>query len=334
MRGMRLDAPHRWHLAELPDPVPERAEVVVDVVACGVCGTDLHTLAGTNPTVVLPVTPGHEFIGTVREVGAAVTDLAPGTRVAVDPSRSCGACRFCRGGHANLCPDKGGYGSRYPGGLAAKVAVRRDACVEVPAGVSWRAAVLAEPLACVLHGIERVGPVLGSRALVLGGGTIGLLVAAVLGRAGARVTVSEPVERRRGVAAELGVRDLTTPDALDRAARWDVVVDASGVASVIELGGTLLDRGGTLLIMGVAEPGDRISIAPATVNWHELNIIGSASINATFARAVDLLTHLGTDLERIVTAEFAIGDLAAAFAAVRARDAIKVVVLPNGVPTW
>jgi threonine dehydrogenase-like Zn-dependent dehydrogenase len=254
--------------------------------------------------------------------------------VAVDPSRSCGACRFCRGGRANLCPRKGGHGSRYPGGLAAAVAVRREECVPVPAGVSWRAAVLAEPLACVLHGVDRLGPVLGLRVLVLGGGTVGLLVAAVLRRAGGEVTVCEPVAARRGVATDLGVTDVITPELLDRADRWDVVVDASGVASVIELGSTLLDRGGTLLIMGVTGPGDRISLTPATVNWQEHTIIGSASINATFEKAVGMLPVLGPDLERLVTARFGLDHVADALAAVRAMSAIKVVVLPNGDPRW
>jgi NADPH2:quinone reductase len=329
MKAVVLSGPASWSIEEADEPVPGEHEVVLDVAACGLCGTDLHTLAGTNPTVRYPITPGHEFVGTVSAVGRSVDDLAVGDRVAVDPSRSCGVCELCLGGRANICRKKGGYGARYPGGFAQRVAVRRESCVRLPDGLGWRRAVLAEPLACVLHAAERIGPVAGKSALVLGGGTIGLLCATVLQASGATVTVSEPLATRRAIGERLGIPEVIGAIEPGTERRWDVVVDASGVARVIELGVGLVDRGGTLAIMGVADPDDRVQFSPHAVNWQELTIIGSTSINHTFAAAVDFLARTPADLGAIVTTVSALERFGDALDAVRGREALKVLVTPD-----
>src|SRR4051794_19994251 len=115
MRALQLTAPDTWHIGEVPEPTPQDDEVVIEVAGCGMCGTDLHTIAGGNPLVRFPAIPGHEFGGTVVAVGANVDWLRSGDRVVVDPSRFCGHCEQCLAGRPNLCPEKGGYGSRYPG---------------------------------------------------------------------------------------------------------------------------------------------------------------------------------------------------------------------------
>jgi 2-desacetyl-2-hydroxyethyl bacteriochlorophyllide A dehydrogenase len=325
MKAIVLNRPEDWEVREVADPAPAADEVVINVVACGLCGTDLHTLAGDNPMARYPVTPGHEFVGVVSAVGQKAHGIHVGDRVAVDPSRSCGRCRLCLGGHANLCEDKGGYGSRYQGGLAERIAVRGEACVRLSDQISWRAGLLAEPLSCVLNGVRRVGEVLGRSLLVLGGGTIGLTAGACFAAAGADVLVSEPIASRRAMAVTLGLRAVA-PDQLDPLARWDVVVDASGVPEVITAGIDLVGRGGTFLLMGVAPGAARISISPQRLNMWEIRIIGSSSVNMTFGAAVEMLELRGDVFAPLVTDLYGLGDFADALTAVRRRDAIKVAV--------
>lgn len=330
MKAVTVESAREWRLGEVPDPIVSGREVRLDIAGCGLCGTDLHTLAGDNPTVRYPITPGHEFVGTVVALGDAVRDLRLGDRVAVDPSRSCEMCDLCLSGRAHLCARKGGYGARYPGGFASGVVVREQSCVVIPDQLDWNQAVLSEPLACVLHGIRRLGPVLSKRALVLGGGPVGLLAGYVLAAGGARVTLSEPVASRRSAAAAVGLAEaVVDPSELDLDQRWDVVIDATGVAEVIEQGAGLLARGGTLLIMGVAPADARISISPALVNWQELTIVGSTSIRHTFADAVRFLGDAPDDLGGLVTHVVELDRFDEAVELARSREAVKVVVRPD-----
>ncbi len=332
MKAILLTEPGCWSLTEVPDPTPAPDEVVVEVAACGICGTDLHTLNGTNPLVRYPVIPGHEFAGTVLAVGPAVTKHKVGDRVAVDPSRSCGACWNCRSGWPNLCPDKGGHGSRVPGGFAQYVAAREESCVSLSTDLPWSAAALAEPLACVLHGIDRIGPALGKSALVYGAGAIGVLAAGLLTRAGGQVHVVDPVGGPRHDAARAwGVTDVSAglnqddaPDPL-----WDIVVDATGVPSAMEDGFRRLRRAGTMLLLGVASPDARIELSPYAVNWQELTIVGSMAVRHSFQRAVELLTTMAAPVESIVTHTLPLERFADALQLVKSRDAVKVQIAPS-----
>ncbi|WP_270886079.1 alcohol dehydrogenase catalytic domain-containing protein [Pedococcus sp. 5OH_020] len=328
MRALQLNAPDQWTIGEVPEPRPAPGEVLIDVVGCGVCGTDLHTLAGGNPLVRLPAIPGHEFGGTVAAVGARVDWLNVGERVVVDPSISCDHCARCFEGRPNLCPDKGGYGSRYPGGFAQKTAVRATSCVKIPDEMPWEVALLAEPLSCVLHGIDRLGTATGEDAVVLGAGPIGLLTALVLRHVGTEVAVVERSDVRRAVADKLGfdtvvssVGELARPDTA-------VVVDATGVPAAIEDGFNTLRRGGSMLLMGVAKQGSRVSLDPHRINWHELTIVGSTAVNSTFGRAVDLLARMGDQTEPLVTHSVPLEEFGQALDLVRSQGALKVLVRP------
>lgn len=328
MRALRLTAPNQWSIEDVPEPQPADDEVLIRVAGCGVCGTDLHTLAGGNPLVRFPVIPGHEFGGTVTATGADVGWLEVGDRVVVDPSRSCEHCEHCLAGRRNLCPNKGGYGSRFPGGFAALSAVRAASCVKIPTGMAWEVALLAEPLSCVLHGMDRLGDAAGNDAIVVGAGPIGLLSALVLRHVGTEVAVVERSSSRRAMAEKLGfnvvgetVRELGWSDAA-------VVVDATGVPQAIEEAFTMLRRGGTLLLMGVAKPGSVISLDPHRLNWQELAVLGSTAVNATFGRAVDMLQRLGDQTEPIVTHNVRLDDFDQALDLVRSQAALKVLVRP------
>ena len=184
MRALVLDRPGSFRVADVPDPVPEADQIVVRVECCGICGTDLHILAGEFPPTPYPITPGHEFAGIVVARGAdARPDLPVGTRVAVDPSLYCGYCRRCRAGRDNLCENWAAIGDTVNGAFAEFVAVPAVNAYRLPDQLDGQLGAMVEPLACAVHGIRRLGllgPVSAEPTVVIGAGTMGLMMLQLL----------------------------------------------------------------------------------------------------------------------------------------------------------
>ena len=158
MRALVLDHPGSFRVADVPDPTPQADQVVVRVECCGICGTDLHILAGEFPPTPYPITPGHEFAGIVVARGADVRpDLPIGARVAVDPSLYCGYCRRCRAGRDNLCENWAAIGDTVNGAFAEFVAVPAVNAYRLPDHLDGQLGAMAEPLACAVHGMRRLG---------------------------------------------------------------------------------------------------------------------------------------------------------------------------------
>ncbi|WP_188674728.1 alcohol dehydrogenase catalytic domain-containing protein [Subtercola lobariae] len=315
-------------MGDTAEPVASANEVVVDIAGCGICGTDLHSLSGGNAFLRFPAVPGHEFGGWISEVGDEVSWLRVGDRVIVDPTRTDEHCKFCRSGRANLCPEKGSYGSRHPGGFAEKVAVRASNCVKIPDGMPWEVALLAEPLGCVLHGIDRLGDAVGGDAVVFGAGPIGLLVAIALRYNGAEVAIVERSEMRRGLAGRLGFEIVVDAVGALPRANYPVVVDATGVPAAIEDAFRVVGRGGSMLLMGVAEQGSLVRIDPYRINWQELTILGSSAINHTFFRSLEMLGRIGDQVSQLVTHNVPLEDFGRALDLTRSQSALKVLIRP------
>jgi 2-desacetyl-2-hydroxyethyl bacteriochlorophyllide A dehydrogenase len=284
-------------VASVPDPAPGPGEVVVKVDYCGICGTDLHILAGEFPPTPYPITPGHEFSGVVVAVGPSVKpDIREGARVAVDPSLFCGYCRRCRAGRDNLCENWAAIGDTVNGAFAEYVAVPAVNAYLLPADVDAQSGAMAEPLACAVHGLRRLGPVLGDPVVLVGAGTMGLLLLELLLHAGAGpVTVVDRVGDRLEVARKLGASyTVTDTSALD-GERFEVAIDATGVPSVIESATGLLGRGGRMLVFGVSPAEAMVSVSPFRVYNDEITVTGSMAILRSFGPAVDLLASGAVD---------------------------------------
>ncbi|WP_026454667.1 alcohol dehydrogenase catalytic domain-containing protein, partial [Saccharomonospora iraqiensis] len=205
MRAVVVDEPGTVRVAEVPDPAPGPGEVVVRVGACGICGTDLHIADGHFPPTPYPIVPGHEFAGEVVALGPDVgTARTVGERVAVDPSLFCGACGPCRAGRGNLCADWGATGDTVDGAFAEYVAVPAATCHRMPEGMTDRQGALVEPVSCAVHGLRRIGVEVGERFLVVGAGTMGLILSRLLRASGARVTVVDHDPDRLPRAREQG----------------------------------------------------------------------------------------------------------------------------------
>ena len=324
-------------VAECPIPKLGAHEVLVKVHACGICGTDVHILHGEH-TVKFPVIPGHEFSGEIAEVTPGVTNVKVGDRVTVDPNIVDYTCHYCRRGEIHLCENLTATGVNYDGGFAEYCKVPSVQAYPVPNDVSLDEAAMAEPLACCIHGIDRANIVPGSTVVLLGAGSIGLILLQLAKVSGAGlVIVSEPDERKRELAARFGAEVLLDPRTDDVQAEVtkltgvgaDTVIESAGRLETAQLAIKLARRGGTVLQFGVVSPDKTFAISPYEVYYKELTIRGSFVNPFTHARAVDMLARKQVEVMPLITHRFSLDDAAKAMETAQSRDAVKVLLMPG-----
>lgn len=289
MKAALIESVGKVSLTTVPDPTPGPRDVVVEVAACGLCGTDLHILQGEfAPT--LPIIPGHEFAGEVVGIGKDVTEVAIGDQVAVDPSLYCYECRYCRNGHANMCERWGAIGVSVPGGAAEYAVAPVANCVKLPEHVSTQDAALIEPLSCAVRGYDVMNSVLGARVLIYGSGTMGLMMLELAKRTGASgVDIVDINPERLATARTLGVSAAAvSADELDRPQGWEIVIDATGNAAAIQDGLGRVAKAGTFLQFGVADYATTATIEPYKIYNQEITITGSMAVLHSYERAADL----------------------------------------------
>jgi 2-desacetyl-2-hydroxyethyl bacteriochlorophyllide A dehydrogenase len=330
VRAAIITEPGTVTVGDRPEPTPTPDGVVVRVGACGICGTDLHIADGEFPPSPYPLVPGHEFAGTVTAVGErAPGGLRPGDRVAVDPSLFCGHCGYCRAGRGNLCANWGAIGDTVDGAFSEYVAVPAANCYRMPDSMSMREGALVEPLSCAVHGVRRIGVEVGERFLVVGAGTMGLLLQQLLQRSGARVSVVDRNTRRLGIAAELGAEATATDVTELGGDGFDAAVDVTGAPPAIEAAFTSLRRGGRLLIFGVADEAARVSLSPFRVYNDEITIVGSMAVLNSFGEAVDLIASGAVRTAPLLTDALPLEEFPEALAMMRAGTGVKVQVVPD-----
>ncbi|MFD8770981.1 zinc-dependent alcohol dehydrogenase family protein [Microbacterium oxydans] len=302
MAAVRLHAAGDLRLDRIPVPEPGLGEVLVKVWRSGICGTDLHIAKGNFPAPNLPLTLGHEFSGVIAATGEDTDPLAQGDNVVVDINIACGRCYFCRRGQKLFCPHVAQLGVHRAGGLAEYVVVPAGNVYVLPESLSLDDAAYVEPLACAIHGQDRIGIRSGDRVLIIGGGPMGLahIALAKLGGA-ATVIVSEPDASRRELAGAMGADVLVNPfetpleEALAELTEGigpDVVIEAVGSIPTYEAAVAVVRRGGRVLAYGAAPQTATMSLRPFDIYSKELTIVGSyAGTYDTWPRAIDLLAE-------------------------------------------
>jgi 2-desacetyl-2-hydroxyethyl bacteriochlorophyllide A dehydrogenase len=321
-------------LEERPLPTVRGTEdVLLDVEACGICGTDLHILADppghpANVGVVL----GHEFVGTVRDVGTGVTSLRPGDRVVVAANVSCGQCVWCRRGLVNHCESFTTHGIFVDGGLAPSVVVPARSCFPIAAHVPAHIAALAEPLSTVTNGVRLADAFPGDTAVVIGAGPIGLMFTALLEAAGASVLVVEPNEERLELATEMGAATGIDPREEDATAAVRRVTDGLGADCVVDAVGSqlpaaleLVRKAGRVVLFGMNSQA-RAEIAQNRLTRDELSVLGAyvGRPEDVFPTAVRLLEQGRIDFEPLVTRRIPLEGLPEAVAELRGGRGVKV----------
>jgi 2-desacetyl-2-hydroxyethyl bacteriochlorophyllide A dehydrogenase len=337
MRQAIFNGPGELRIEEGESRPMSGSDVLVQVEACGVCGSDRAIFAGTHPASS-PVVLGHEFAGTVVACGDAVAELTVGDRVTVDPNVVCGRCRLCRRGAINLCQHLTPLGIVLPGGFAEYAVVPASNAYRIGEAISFDEACLVEPLACCVRGINQADVQLGDVVVVLGAGPIGLLLAQLARLRGAAVVVSsDPIESRRGLATKLGV-DIAV-DAGEEAVRSamlaagadvgaDVAIESSGRLEVAELAVELVRPGGTVVWFGVCPEDERVGIAPFHINDREITIRGSNVNPFTHQTALTLIESRRVDVASLVSDRIGLAHLVDALVST-AEFGSKVVVHPG-----
>jgi len=345
MRAVIIDAPASIRVDDVPEPAPRSDELLIRVEACGICGTDLHIIDGESPLARYPVIPGHEFAGEVVALGCDIAqnngngeaNITVGSRVAVDPNLYCGHCDFCRTGRENLCIHYSALGVTRNGAIAQYVAVPLAAAYVLPDSVSWREAALIEPISCAVHGMHSLNPRSGDTFLIVGAGTMGLLLLQLAHYGGAsRVAMVDVNPQRLQHAQQLGATHTYSDiqQALaDEPLGFNCVIDATGIPAVIENAFMAVKRGGKFLVFGVASHEARISLSPFRIYNDEITILGSMAVLYSFQAALDLLSGGVIDTQTILTAALPLEDFSEALNMVRQGRGIKTQILPGLLPS-
>lgn len=331
MLALVVHEPHNLEVTNVEEPSREPGEVIVEVGACGICGTDLHIIDG-DYHAEYPAIPGHEISGTVVDAGDA-RHLRRGDRVAVNPNIYCHACRQCRRGMPHLCETATAVGVTRPGGFAEYCAMPAEQCLPLPESLSFGDAALMEPLSCCLHGLAVLTPRPGDRVAILGGGTVGLMMTQLVRlHGGAPIVVSEPDPGKRALAEKLGADATVDPssedaqeaivDALGGPA--DYVLEAAGIPATAELALDIVGPGGRVLQFGVCPEGTQVPMRPRQLFRDEITVAGAYTNPFTDDRALALLAAHRIDTEPLVSDEFALADAENAIARAREADSFKV----------
>ena len=303
MKAVVFTAKNEVQYIDLPDPKAGEGEVIVEVKASGICHTDYEVLKDNYGTGAFPVVPGHEYAGIVAEIGAGVTNVRVGDRVAVDPNIECGSCRACQRGWAHLCERLGAYGVTQHGGFAELSLVKATA-VHPIGNMTFSQAALAEPMGCVLNGLDAVHMPWMENSLIFGAGPMGLLMGLALKAEGVNeVTFVDIAESRLELAQSFGFGAVAS--ASDALATWahsaDLVVEATGVPAVASGISGYMANGGKGLFFGVCPSDVKIEVSPFEIFRRQLTLAGSHSLNHNIPQSLDLISGLGPSIDPAIS---------------------------------
>lgn len=319
MKAFVIHKPFDAGVQEVEKPAPRADEVLIKVKAAGFCGTDIHTFKGEHPTKY-PVIPGHEFSGTVAECGAQVTRFKAGDPVVVDPNIFCENCAACKANHPIHCENIQVIGNTRNGAFAEYVSVP-ERCVFHAGGMDLMQGAMAEPLSCCINSHNKYDIRIGSRVLILGAGTIGLMQLMLTKRRGASdITVVDIKEEQLAMAQKLGADCVIRSDAdvekklRERHAKgFDIVIDATGVPKVVEMGIRLVAETGTFVAFGACPPDSQIVVNPFDIYYKDLRIIGSYALEKTMGQALRMLDEGGLDLRPLMGKVIPLDDMPGVF---------------------
>jgi L-iditol 2-dehydrogenase len=325
-------------LADIPRPQAAEDEVLVQVKAVGVCGSDLHSYAEgstTGPTKIKPYVLGHEFSGLITDDGAGRAGLRAGTLVAVDPAKPCGTCEWCHRGHTNLCPHVRFLGyAPHNGALAEFISVPASAIHVVPPDLDAPAAALLETLGVAIHAMDLAQLRLMETVVVLGCGPVGLLLVQLARLGGAeRIVVVDPFAYRTALACDLGadVACAGVAEVYDatQGRGADLVLEATDSSVGFEHAARACRIGGRIVMVGIPE-GNQYTLSAAEARRKGLSIKFSRRMPEAYPRAIALAQSRRVQLARLASHHFPLEDIKAAFElqAARTDNIIKAIIYP------
>ena len=302
---------HDLRVMEHDMPEVGAHDVLIQVKACGVCGTDVHIYEGDKGAaeVTPPTILGHEFAGVIAQVGSEVSGYKAGDRVCIDPNCYCGACEPCRNGVVHYCEHMIGYGTTVNGGFAQYCAVNERQVYKLGENTSFEQGAMAEPVACCLHGLDLCEIRPGHQVVVIGGGMIGLLMLQLAKLAGAaKVALLEPVEGKREVAKKLGAdvcidpihEDVKAVLAQEKMTWINTVIECVGRPSTIEQAIDIAGNKAVVMMFGLTKPDETIAVKPFQIFQKELELKASYINPCTQKRALDLIDSGRLDVSSMI----------------------------------
>jgi L-iditol 2-dehydrogenase len=330
MRACVLIGRGEIRIEERPVPTPEPDEVLIKVVAVGVCGSDVHYYReGRIGEFVVdrPLVLGHEVSGHIVAVGSGVADSRLGERVAIEPQRPCRVCAQCSAGRYNLCPDMRFYATPpIDGAFCDYVTIQSAFAHRVPDSVSYEVAALLEPLSVGIWASRKAKIVPGSRILVAGAGPIGVIATQAARAFGAaEVIVTDPVPERREMARRFGATHTMDPITESVAGLGvDAFIDCSGAAPAVKSGITAVRGAGTVVLVGMGA--DEVALPIPVIQSRELNVTGIFRYTDTWPTAAHLAATEQVDLASLVTGRFDLEHAEDALNADLKPDSVKAVV--------
>jgi (R,R)-butanediol dehydrogenase/meso-butanediol dehydrogenase/diacetyl reductase len=309
VNALYMDEKHTLTIGECSPVAPGEHEVMIEVAFAGICGTDLHLYHGhMDKRIMFPHIMGHEMSGVVRQVGSAVTHIAPGDRVTVRPLASCGECPACRRGHSHICQHLKFLGIETAGAFQRYWTVPANTIHKLPDDVSLQIGAMIEPLAVACHDV-RLGEVKeGDKTVVIGGGPIGTLIALVARVAGADVLVSELNPFRLQLLQSLGIRTVNPKesDIFELVQQWtdgagaDVVFEVTSSQAGAELMTRLPRTRGRIVIVGIfSKP---VPVDLFQFFWKELKLAGARVYESEDFEQAIALAHSGKlPLQQLIT---------------------------------
>lgn len=331
---------HDLRIEEINKPVPGADEVLIKVMACGICGTDVHIFEGDEGAAATPAGTvlGHEFSGMVEAIGSRVRHIKPGDRVCVDPNKLCGACRFCRSGVGHFCEQMTGIGTTVNGGFAEYCAVPESQALKIADSTTFDEAAMAEPVSCCLHGIELCHIEYSDNVVIIGCGMIGMLMTELAKLSGAaRVAVIEPDTGKRAMAIKLGA-ELAIDPAVQKAdevlaahgfENIDKVIECAGLVSTMEEAVRLAGKKATVMLFGLTAPGAVMQLKPFEVFKKELEIKASYINPYTEEKAIKLIDSRRIDVSSMIYGKLPLDRLPSLLADKAQRRLGKYIVNPN-----
>ncbi|XID95873.1 zinc-binding dehydrogenase [Paenibacillaceae bacterium WGS1546] len=304
---------------EVPEPGP--GQVLLKIERCGICGSDLHTYHGKHPFVFPPLVLGHEFSGTIVKLGKdADSKFKVGQRVAAEPSIVCGKCYNCRHGRYNICDELSVVGCLTDGAYAEYFAVQSDKLVPLDDALSFEDGAMLEPLSVGVHALEQGGVKPGMKVLVIGAGTIGLLLAQAAKAEGAEVAIADVIDYRLRLADELGI-DCPIHSAEGSLASKlrafapegaDVIFECVGAAGTIRQAIEIARKGTRIVVLGVVD--EEVLLPVSLIQDRELELVGDLMFTRKdFIKAQALIKSGGVNVRRLQTKVFPLAQVSEAF---------------------
>jgi len=335
MKALVIEGPYQAVVKEVPYPKPAAGELTIKVERAGICGTDVHIFKGEFMSS-FPIIPGHEFSGVVHEIGENVEGWQVGDRVAVEPTQTCGKCRYCKTQRANQCTNWRAIGVNRNGAMAEFVSVPAQLALKMPDSMDFETGAFVEPMACVVHALNRLQAKAGDRILLFGAGAMGQQLIQSLVKVGAsELVVVDISQEKLDMALKYGAtKAIESKHLMEeigpevRPEGFDIVIDATGILSIIEQAFTFMGPTAKYLQFGVTAQNESIRLDPFELYNKDWTVMGSMAINYSFIPAFEWLKENRVNVKPLLSKVINLDEAVDFFTQPRDAALMKVQIKP------